>query len=124
MDECIFCKMVRGEIPFGKGKIWEDENFIAFLDVNPITKGHTLVIPKKHFENIFEASDEIAGKINLVCKKVAILLKEKFNVNAVNIVNASGKVAQQSVFHLHYHVIPRRESDGLDLWFHKKDEHK
>jgi len=120
--ECIFCKIVKGEIPCEK--IWGDENFLAFLDVNPVVEGHTLVIPKKHFENIFETSDEIAGKINLVCKKVAILLKEKFNVNAVNIVNASGKAAQQSVFHLHYHVIPRRESDGLDLWFHKKNEHK
>jgi len=122
MDECIFCKIVNGKLPCNK--IYEDENFIAFFDVNPVVEGHTLVISKKHFENIFETSDEISGKINLVCKKVAILLKEKFNVNAVNIINASGRAAQQSVFHLHYHVIPRRENDGLDLWFHKKGEDK
>ena len=71
-EECIFCKIINGEIPCEK--IWEDDNFIAFFDVNPVVEGHTLVIPKKHFENIFETPDEIAGKINLVCKKVAILL--------------------------------------------------
>jgi len=118
MTDCIFCKIAKGEIPCEK--IWEDKNFIAFLDVNPVAEGHTLIISKKHFENIFELPDELTGKINIVCKKVANLLKEKFNINAVNIVNASGAEAQQSVFHIHYHVIPRREKDNLDLWFHKK----
>ena len=118
MDECIFCKIVKGEIPCEK--IYEDEEFIAFLDVNPVGEGHTLVIPREHFENIFETPDEIAGQINLVCKKVANLLRKKFNVDAVNIIHASGKAAQQSVFHIHYHVVPRRENDGLDLWFHGK----
>jgi len=117
-DECIFCKIVNGEIPCEK--VWEDKNFIAILDVHPVVEGHTLVIPKEHFKNIFETPDECAGSINLACKKVAILLKEKFGVNAVNILNASGKEAQQSVFYLHYHVVPRRENDGLDLWFHGK----
>jgi len=118
MEDCIFCKIVKGEIPCEK--IWEDKNFLAFADAHPVAEGHTLVIPKEHFENIFELSDELAGKINLVCKKVALLLKDKFNVEAVNILNASGKEAQQSVFHIHYHIIPRRKEDGLDLWFHKK----
>jgi diadenosine tetraphosphate (Ap4A) HIT family hydrolase len=117
MSDCVFCKIADGKIP--SYKIYEDENFIAFADAHPIVDGHTLVIPKKHYENIFDLSDELAGKINLVCKKVAILLKEKFGVNAVNIVNASGKAAQQSVFHIHYHIVPRKENDKLDLWFHK-----
>ncbi len=118
MDDCIFCKIAEGKIPCEK--IYEDNEFIAFADVNPVAEGHTIVIPKKHFKDIFDLPDELIGKINLVCKKVANLLKEKFNANAVNIINASGKAAQQSVFHIHYHVIPRRENDKLDLWFHSK----
>jgi histidine triad (HIT) family protein len=116
MTECIFCKIVKGEIPCKK--IWEDKDFLAFEDVSPVAKGHTLVIPKDHFENIFDLPEDLAGKINIVCKKVALLLKEKFSVDSVNIINASGKSAQQSVFHIHYHIIPRKENDGLDLWFY------
>ena len=116
--KCVFCDIVNGEIP--SVKIWEDEGHIAILDANPVTEGHTLLIPKEHYENIFELPDELAAQMNIACKKVAILLREKFNVNAVNILNASGKAAQQSVFHIHYHIVPRRESDGLDLWFHGK----
>ena len=118
MSECIFCKIAKGEIP--AEKIYEDEEFIAFSDVNPIVEGHTLVIPKKHFENIFDLPEELAGKLNIACQKVANLLKNKYPIKDVNILNASGKFAQQSVFHIHYHVVPRKEGDGLNLWFHKK----
>ncbi len=115
-SDCIFCKIVKGEMPCHK--VWEDEDFLAFLDVNPVVEGHVLVIPKKHYKDIFETPLDIVRKINVVCKNIALILKEKLGINDVNILNASGKNAQQSVFHLHYHVVPRKRKDGLDLWFH------
>ncbi len=121
-SDCIFCKIVNGEISCYK--VWEDEDFLAFLDISSVAEGHTVIIPKKHFKSIFETPGDLTGKINIVCKKVALLLKEKLGVNGVNILNASGKVAQQSVFHLHYHVVPRKEEDGLDLWFHGDSKNK
>lgn len=116
MNDCIFCKIVNNEIP--SSVIYEDDYVKSFLDVNPVSKGHILVIPKTHYKDIFETPDEILERINTVCKKMAILCKEKLNATGVNIVNASGKDAQQSVFHLHYHVVPRYKDDGLNLWFH------
>ena len=119
MNDCVFCKIANGEI--SSEKIYENDNFFSILDANPVVEGHSLVISKKHFENIFEISDELLGEMNIVCKKIANLLKKKFGINSVNLLNASGKAAQQSVFHIHYHVVPRKEGDGLDLWFHGKD---
>lgn len=121
-SDCIFCKIVKGEVPCHK--IWEDENFLAFLDIKPVGEGHTVIIPKKHYENIFETPEDLIGKINVVCKKMALLLKERMGINNINILNASGKAAQQSVFHLHYHVVPRKEEDGLNLWFHGSSKDK
>ena len=72
MDDCIFCKIAKGEIP--TQKVYEDKLFIAFADTNPVVEGHTLVIPKKHFDNIFDVDNEIAGKMNIVCKKIANIL--------------------------------------------------
>jgi len=116
MNDCIFCKIVNNEI--SSSVIYEDDYVKSFLDVNPVSKGHILVIPKVHYKDIFETPDKILERINVVCKKMAILCKEKLNATGVNIVNASGEDAQQSVFHLHYHVVPRYKDDGLDLWFH------
>ena len=118
MKECIFCKIANKETPcFG---VYEDSLVKVFLDTNPVSEGHLLVIPKEHYRDIFETPDRILGRINQVCKKMALLFKEKLNVDGVNIVNASGAQAQQSVFHLHYHVIPRYNNDNLNLWFHGK----
>jgi histidine triad (HIT) family protein len=116
MTDCVFCKIVAGELP--SYKVWEDDNILAFLTIEPIARGHTLVIPKDHHQDIFQTSEEALAAMNVACKKVADLLKEKLGVENVNIINASGKAAQQSVFHIHYHVVPRYEQDGLDLWFH------
>lgn len=120
MKDCVFCKIVNGEID--SVKIWEDEDILVFLDVNPVSEGHSLVIPKKHHENVFEIPNDLLGKINIVCKKIAKLQKEKLGISAVNILSASGREAQQSVFHIHYHVVPRKEGDGLDLWFQGKSK--
>lgn len=120
MENCIFCKIIKGEIP--SHKIYEDEYVYAFLDISPANKGHTLVIPKKHYENTLDAPDMELTKVITATKKLAILLKEKLNADGINIVNANGKIAQQSVFHLHYHIVPRYKEDGLDLWFHGESQ--
>ncbi len=116
MSECIFCKIANGEIP--SFKLFEDDDVLAFLDVNPVSEGHLLVIPKDHHENIFEIPEEKLRRISEVCKDMSMLCKEKLGATGVNVLNASGKDAQQSVFHIHFHVIPRSSGDGLDLQFH------
>ena len=120
MEECFFCKIVNNEIPCFQ--LFEDDLVKVFLDINPVSKGHLLVIPKQHFENIFTVPDNVLIRITQVCKKMALLCKEKLGATGVNIVNASGKDAQESVPHLHFHVVPRYKKDGLDLWFHGKSK--
>ena len=120
MEDCIFCKIVRGEAPCHK--VWEDEAFLAFLDLSQISYGHVLVIPKKHCENVCDCDDETLGKINITCKKIGLKLKENLGATGFNVLNASGKDAQQSVFHLHYHVVARYSEDGIDLWFHENEK--
>ena len=112
MKSCIFCKIVKGEIPCGKGKIWEDCDFLAFLDINPVGEGHTLVIPKKHFENIFDISEEISRKYLNAVKKTAEILMKKYNSDGFNIVNNNGKSAGQVVNHIHFHILPRKKGDN------------
>lgn len=113
-SDCIFCKIAKGEVP--SRKIYENKKVIAFLDVNPISKGHTLVIPKKHFENIFEINESDLKEIISASKRISLLLKDKLNAKGINILHASGKEAQQSVFHFHIHIIPRYQNDKLDTW--------
>jgi len=120
MSECIFCKIVNNEVK--SFKIYEDEEVLAFLDTNPTSDGQLLVIPKKHFEDIFVTPNDVLNRISQVCKKMAILCRDKLGATGVNILNASGKDAQQSVFHLHFHVVPRFKNDGLDLWLHGKSK--
>lgn len=116
MDDCVFCKIAEGQVP--SNKVYEDEHCIAFapLEKDMLSKGHLLVIPKKHFENIYDITiDELTflmRAIKLISKK----LKETYGAEGVNILNASGKVAQQSVFHFHFHLVPRYADDGLDTW--------
>ena len=113
MNDCIFCKIAAGEIP--AAKVYEDEHTVAFFDMFPATRYHTLVVPKKHFENMFDAdAAELAHLMNAV-KKVADIYAEKLGFDNIQIVNANGAAAQQSVMHLHYHIIPRHKDDGLDI---------
>ena len=118
MEECVFCKIVSNEIE--SFKVYEDDEVLAILDKNPVSLGHTLILPKKHYENIFDVPDEILEKMIHVAKMLAKKYKEKLNATGVNILNASGKDAQQSVFHFHIHLVPRYPNDNLDLWFDKK----
>lgn len=92
------------------------------LDINPVSKGHCLVIPKKHFQDIFEIDKKYLEQIILAAKKISILLRKKLNATGINILQANGKDAQQSVFHFHMHLIPRYKNDSIDTW--PKNEYK
>jgi histidine triad (HIT) family protein len=112
MTNCIFCKIVNGDIP--AVKVFENEHVLAFLDISQVTKGHTLVIPKIHKENLYELTPEIAGKLYEVVPSIAKALKTEFNPVGLNSVNNNGELAGQSVFHFHLHLIPRYgKGDGF-----------
>lgn len=114
MEKCIFCKIIKGEIPCNK--VYEDENNFVFLDVNPINPGHTLLIPKEHYENIHEMPDELLEKTMPVVKKIADAIKSAVGATGINIGQNNGASAGQAVFHYHMHIIPRFENDGLKHW--------
>lgn len=115
MDDCIFCKIINGEIP--AAKVFENEHVLAFLDISQVTKGHTLVIPKVHKENLFELTPEIARNVFEVIPNIANALKKEFEPVAFNMVNNNGALAGQSVFHFHMHLIPRYKEDGFEVTF-------
>lgn len=111
---CIFCKIINGEIP--SYKIYEDEETLAFLDIADDAIGHTLVIPKKHYENILDIDTETLSNVMNVVKKISNHYVNNCGYTGVNVMNASGVDAQQSVFHLHFHIFPRKENDGVRAW--------
>lgn len=114
MNDCIFCKILKGDIP--SYKIYEDEKTFAFLDISCDSFGHTLVIPKKHFTNALDCDGEYFQSVMAAVQKISRHFVEDCGFDGVNIINASGKAAQQSVFHLHIHIIPRKNGDGLNTW--------
>ena len=113
MEDCVFCKIINNEIP--SYKIYEDDLVLAFLDINPAAKGHTLIIPKKHAPDIFEIEEKYLERIISVAQKISNKMKDNFNADGVNLYHASGSAAEQSVFHFHLHVIPRRKDDNIDF---------
>ena len=110
--DCIFCKILTGDIP--SYKIYEDEHVYAFLDITQGTKGHTLLVPKKHFKNIYEIDEETTKQVFTAVPKVAKALKKAFNPIGLNIIQNNDR-PQQSVFHFHIHLVPRYENDGMTL---------
>ncbi|MFH0791630.1 MAG: HIT family protein [bacterium] len=114
MENCIFCKIVKGELE--AKKVHENESVLAFIPKEQVSKGHTLVIPKEHYENIFDIPEKLLEQIMMISQELSQRYKTEFGATGVNILHASGKDAQQSVFHFHMHVIPRYLNDGLDLW--------
>jgi len=113
MENCIFCKIIKGESPCYK--IYENEKVIVFLDINPWTRGHCLAVPKKHFQDIFDVDEETLKALILVVKKISSLAKEKLGALGVNIIQNNGKIAGQIVPHIHFQIIPRYENDGLEM---------
>lgn len=124
MSDCIFCKITKGEIP--SAKVFENEHVIAFLDISQVTKGHTLVIPKIHKENLFELTPEIAKNIFEAVPDIANALKTVYNPIGMNLVNNNGEAAGQTVFHYHVHLIPRYgKGDGFGaVWKNNQNDYK
>ena len=114
MDDCIFCKIIAGEIPCSK--IYEDENVLAFLDIGPVNKGHALVIPKEHHETITDLPDELLCELSVAVKKVSDAVMKGTGCDGVNVLMSNKKAAGQLVPHAHLHIIPRFEDDGLKHW--------
>ena len=108
--DCLFCKIVSGEIPCHK--VYEDDFSFAFLDISPSSEGHTVVIPKKHFETFMDMGEEDAGNLFTSVRIVASKVQNGLSVDGLNIGFNNGKVAGQEVPHVHIHIIPRREDDG------------
>jgi histidine triad (HIT) family protein len=114
--DCLFCKIVAGEIP--STRVHEDERTIAFMDINPGTRGHLLVIPRAHATDLLEISDEDLAACARTAKQMAARVKERLHADGVNLLNSCGQAAWQTVFHFHIHVIPRYAGDPLRLPWH------
>ena len=111
MNDCIFCKILKGELPCMK--IYEDERTLSFLDIAKDVDGHILVIPKKHVTNILDADGETLSHVMNTVKKIGVHLTENCGYEGMNILNANNECSGQTVFHLHIHVIPRKHGDGV-----------
>ncbi len=114
-EECLFCQIINGEVP--SHKVYEDENVIAILDIHPVNPGHTLIIPKKHSRDMLDADDSTLQAMIVATKKVAeaiILAFEEYD--AFNLELNNGRLAGQIIPHLHWHIVPRSEDDGLQHW--------
>ena len=119
-SDCLFCNIVARKIP--SSIVFEDKDFLAFLDIMPINKGHILIIPKKHYIDIFDLKDDVLANYLKTIQKIAKAVKEAMKCDGINIGMNNGKAAGQAVFHAHIHIMPRFEADGYDMWKGKKYE--
>jgi histidine triad (HIT) family protein len=117
-SECIFCKIVAGEMP--SHKVYEDEHLLAFMDIAPTSPGHTLVIPKAHHRDLLSTPPEVLAHIATVLPRVAKAAVEATGAEGFNILQSNERCAGQVVFHIHFHVVPRRGGDGIGLGFRQK----
>ena len=113
-EECIFCKIIRGEIPCSK--VYEDDKVLAFLDIAPVNKGHTLVVPKEHYETLLDVPDSVLAEVVKVVKKISKAVVKSTGTDGFNVMQNNGKPAGQVVPHYHIHIVPRLPDDGLKLW--------
>lgn len=112
-ENCIFCKIAAGEIP--SATIYEDDDFRVILDIEPASKGHALILPKDHYANLYELSDELAAKALIVAKKVITKMTDIVGCDGYNVVQNNGVAAGQTVFHFHIHLIPRYKDDDVNI---------
>lgn len=116
-EDCVFCKIIEGEIP--SHKVYEDENVVAFLDANPVSKGHTLVVPKEHVDTVFDA--EHMDYMWKPIVEVANAIREAFGVEDMNINQNNGALAGQEVDHLHFHLTPRYDGSEIDISYNRSE---
>lgn len=112
-EDCIFCKIANGEIP--TRSIYENEDFNVILDAAPATRGHALILPKEHADNLYQLPEDTAGKAFILAKKLAASMTEKLGCQGFNVLQNNGEVAGQTVRHFHMHLIPRYPDDGQDI---------
>ena len=112
-DDCIFCKLANGEIP--TNALYEDDIVKVIFDANPAAKGHVLILPKEHFDNIYELDDDTAEHVFKVATKISKAYKKALDFDGLNIVQNNGEVAGQTVFHFHMHIIPRIKGDTVKV---------
>jgi histidine triad (HIT) family protein len=112
-DDCIFCAIAKGEGP--ATIVDETDDTVAFMDIHPWTRGHLLVIPREHYENIHEIPEETLAQVTAGAKRMAKRVRDNLDADGVNLLNSAGRAAWQTVFHFHMHVIPRYDDDPLEL---------
>lgn len=117
MENCIFCQIIAGEIP--ANKVYEDEDFIAFLNIKPNNLGHTLLVPKKHYKNIFDLPNKLLTKLGPHIQIIANAVLKGTGATGINVGMNNGETAGQLIWHAHIHIIPRHQNDGLVSWGHK-----
>lgn len=114
MDDCIFCKIINGDIP--SYKVYEDDDVLAFLDITPVNCGHTLVVSKKHYNNLINLPEDDTIKLIKVIKKIIPSIMSGTKAEGFNLNLNNGPVAGQVVNHIHFHIVPRHHNDGYKLW--------
>lgn len=123
MNSCIFCKIIKGELP--SSKIFEDNTLLAFLDIQPVNKGHVLIIPKQHKILIAELDNKILGDMISLANKInQAIRKSDIKSEGINLFLADGEAAGQEVFHVHLHIIPRFKKDGFGFIFPENYKNK
>jgi histidine triad (HIT) family protein len=111
--DCLFCRIISGELP--STRVDEDEHTVAFMDINPATRGHVLVVPREHSTDLTEISDDDLAAVARMGKRIALRQTDRLQADGVNLLNSCGRAAWQTVFHFHLHVIPRYVNDPLRL---------
>lgn len=118
-DDCIFCKIANGDVP--SYTLFEDNDFRIILDIGPATKGHALLIPKEHAENLYDLPDNLASRVLVLAKKMMEKITDKLSCDGFNLVQNNGEAAGQTVRHFHVHLIPRYDKDGQKInWSESK----
>ncbi len=121
MSDCVFCRIIAGEIP--SATVFEDEDFKAIMDIAPAAKGHIIILSKKHYANLYELEDSVASKALIVARRIAQAMKEELKCDGINILQNNGEAAGQTVFHFHIHVMPRYNDDHVIVpWTNQKYE--
>lgn len=116
-DNCIFCKIINGSIP--SSKVYEDDNFLSILDISPSSKGHAVLFPKTHCQNLFDADEQLLKTLLPTARKIASAIKSTVNCDGINLLQNNEPAAGQTIYHLHMHIIPRYENDGCTIKWEK-----